>query len=249
MSDERRADAALQAALTLCAEGEPQAAEQLAGDAAARIKAHEPRAELLGGVARRCLEQGIESSLVCRRTRRCCRWRTPHFEHGRHKDAAANFATALRLFSHRVLHFDSLASPLADDPVGFSAPLRASRVAAAMRTPRGRTTTSSSQRPGSSAAERPVRLLVATRINADFLGEIRKYFGDHPRFEMRFVDFQEVHALDKFAKNPEKIISQTLAGKAGHTERDRGGVPGAPGLGRRRLRRVVHSPGGAADSG
>ena len=204
----------MQAALTLCAEEEPQAAERLAGDAAARIKAAEPRAELLGGVARWCLERGIGSSLVLPAYEALLQVADADFESGRHKDAAASFAAALRLFSHRVLHFDSLRSPLADDPVGFSAPLRVSRVAAAMRAPRGRSTTGSSS-PGSSTVERPARLLVATRINADFLGEIRKHFDDHPRFDMRFVDFQEVHELDRFAKNPERIVFQTLAGKPG----------------------------------
>ena len=60
-----------------------------------------------------------------------------------------------------------------------------------------------------------MRLLVATRINADFLGEIREHFGSHDGFEMRFVDFAEVHELDRFAKNPDKIAFQTLAGKPG----------------------------------
>ncbi len=60
-----------------------------------------------------------------------------------------------------------------------------------------------------------MRLLVATRINADFLGEIREHFGSHDGFEMRFVDFAEVHELDRFAKNPDKIVFQTLAGKPG----------------------------------
>jgi glycosyltransferase involved in cell wall biosynthesis len=60
-----------------------------------------------------------------------------------------------------------------------------------------------------------VRLLVATRINADFLGEIRAHFGSHDGFEMRFVDFADVHELDRFAKNPDKIVFQALAGKPG----------------------------------
>ena len=60
-----------------------------------------------------------------------------------------------------------------------------------------------------------MRLLVATRINADFLGEIREHFGSHDGFEMRFVDFAEAHELDRFAKNPDKIVFQTLAGKPG----------------------------------
>ena len=48
--------------------------------------------------------------------------------------------------THRVLHFDSLTSPLADDPAGFTAPLRESAVAAAMRAPRGRVSTGSTSR-------------------------------------------------------------------------------------------------------
>jgi glycosyltransferase involved in cell wall biosynthesis len=134
-----------------------------------------------------------------------------HYARGETKEAAHAFTDALRLATHRVLHFDNLTSPLADDPGGFTAPLRDSMVAQAMRAARGRASTGSTT-PGSST-NRPVRLLVATRINADFLNEIVEYFGAHPGFEMRFVDFAEAHELDRFAKRPERIVLQTLAGK------------------------------------
>ena len=138
-----------------------------------------------------------------------------HYARGETKEAAQAFTDALRLATHRVLHFDNLTSPLAEDPAGFTAPLRDSAVAKAMRAPRGRVSTGSTGRDGVStgSTSRPVRLLVATRINADFLNEIREHFGAHPGFEMRFVDFAEAHELDRFAKRPERIVLQTLAGK------------------------------------
>ena len=62
--------------------------------------------------------------------------------------------------------------------------------------------------PDAPATTRPVRLFIATRINADFLGEIREHFGAHPGFETRFVDFAEMHEMDRFAKKPDKIVSR-----------------------------------------
>ena len=69
-----------------------------------------------------------------------------HYAHGETKEAAQSFTEALRLATHRVLHFDNLTSPLADDPTGFTAPLRDSVVAKAMRAARGRVSTGSTTR-------------------------------------------------------------------------------------------------------
>jgi uncharacterized membrane protein YgcG len=110
----------------------------------------------------------------------------------------------LRIASHCVLHFESLRSPLADDPASFTAPLRSSKIAAAMRAPRGRSSGGGSSGDGvgggrssggvvgggpSSIPSRPTRLLIMTRVNADFLGEIREHFEHHAGYETRFVDF------------------------------------------------------------
>ncbi|MGN6575217.1 MAG: glycosyltransferase family 4 protein [Nocardioides sp.] len=148
-----------------------------------------------------------------------------HYAHGETKEAAHVFTEALRLATHRVLHFDTLTSPRADARAGSTAPLRDRAGGAAMRAARGRVSTGSttrdssatrdglSARDSSTSRARPVRLLLATRINADFLHEIRDHFGAHPNFEMRFLDFAEAHELDRFAKRPERIVLQTLAGK------------------------------------
>lgn len=217
------------AALELCEGGRYDDAEQLVGSAADRISSPMIRADLLVPVVERGLGAGRQPTVVVPAYAALLEAADEECARGELKRAAGTFTHAIKLATHRVLHFDSLTSPLADDPAGFTAPLRESAVAAAMRAPRGRVATGGvstgstsrgvstgySDRDGSSGRGRPVRLLVATRINADFLKEIREYFGGHEGFEMRFMDFAEVHELDRFAKNPDKIVFQTLAAKPG----------------------------------
>ena len=167
----------------------------------------ESRAQRLVTAAEEMLARGDATARVVPAYAALLEVADEHYARGETKEAAQSFTDALRLAMHRVLHFDNLTSPLSDDPAGFTAPLRDSAVAKAMRAPRGRVSTTSAH------PERPVRLLVATRINADFLTEIRDHFGAHPGFEMRFVDFAEAHELDRFAKRPERIVLQTLAAK------------------------------------
>ena len=110
---------------------------------------------------------------------------------------------------HRVLHFDHVTSPLASDPAGFTEPLARSVTARALRAPRGR-----SHGPGAveTGQARPTRLLLATRKNDDFLGEIRTHFTGHADFDTRFVDFLGVPELERYARDPAALVEQTLAG-------------------------------------
>jgi glycosyltransferase involved in cell wall biosynthesis len=132
-----------------------------------------------------------------------------HLAHQRFADAAETFDEAARTAFHRTLHFDGLRSPLADDPTGFTAPFRDSAVAAAVRAPRGHRgpDPTRSDRPG-----RRTRLLITTRKNDDFLGEIRQHFEEHTDFDTRYVDFLGVDALDRFAREPGELVEQVLGG-------------------------------------
>ena len=148
-----------------------------------------------------------------------------HLREGRHREAAEAYEAALRIAFHRVLHFDHPWSPLAADPAGFTAPLRDSRVAQLLRAPRGRRL-DTSRAPvrhvtgaGSTTGGRATRLVIMTRKNADFLGELRDFFTGHPDFEMRFVDFADAKVLTQFAKDPTNAVAQRLAGESRFADR------------------------------
>jgi glycosyltransferase involved in cell wall biosynthesis len=99
---------------------------------------------------------------------------------GRTEQAADLVAAAMMLAFHRGLHFDRLWSPLAEDPDGFLAPLRRSRVVHAMN---GATRL----RPPEPAG-RPLRLLIAFHLNDNFLREIRERYEGLDDVEVRYLD-------------------------------------------------------------
>jgi glycosyltransferase involved in cell wall biosynthesis len=112
----------------------------------------------------------------------------------------------MRTAFHRTLHFDGLHSPLADDPEGFTEPLRKSTVAQALQSPRG----TAAHRHGEGDPGRPTRLLIAVRKNDDFLHEIRDHFEAHPEFETRFVDVVELPDFERLVRSPAQVVEQLL---------------------------------------
>jgi glycosyltransferase involved in cell wall biosynthesis len=121
--------------------------------------------------------------------------------------SAAALSKAMMLAAHRVLHFDRLSSPLADDPDGFLAPFRRSQAARALESPRGRTTP-----PGPPPRDRPLRLLFATLINDNFLSEIRQRYENMPGVEIRFLDLNEGPGYQWLSQRGVDIIEHALGG-------------------------------------
>ncbi|MFD5251684.1 glycosyltransferase family 1 protein [Streptomyces bobili] len=105
------------------------------------------------------------------------------YSKGRTKEAAEALNRALFLNFHRVLHIDQLTSPLAKDAEGFVGPLYRSKAMQALSRPSGRKV------PAAPApTDRPLRLLITTSANDNFLHLIRERFGDHPGVELRYLD-------------------------------------------------------------
>ena len=213
LGDRRRGELARAGITRLREDGRHAEADELARSAAGRMQSSGSRAELLVEAARWSLDRGRPTQLALPAYAALLDLADESLAAGDVRAAGERFTEGLKIATHRVLHFDSITSPLADDPGGYTAPLRDCAVAKAMRAARGRARDGSADRAQSTTATRPVRLLIATRINADFLGEIREHFDAHPGFEARFIDFAEMHELDRFAKNPDRIVLQTLAGK------------------------------------
>jgi glycosyltransferase involved in cell wall biosynthesis len=209
LPDARRAELARDRAMDLLEAGRYDEAEDVVRSAARKIGDPRLRADLLGDVVSWLLAHGQQPTLAVEAVSAELEVADDHLAHQRYADAAETFDEAARTAFHRTLHFDGLRSPLADDPTGFTAPFRDSAVAAAVRAPRGHRGPDPTQvdRPG-----RRTRLLITTRKNDDFLGEIRQHFEEHTDFDTRYVDFLGVDALDRFAREPGGLVEQVLGG-------------------------------------
>ncbi|MDI9884206.1 glycosyltransferase family 1 protein [Streptomyces sp. HNM0645] len=129
------------------------------------------------------------------------------FAAGRTEKAATALDRALFLDFHRVLHIDQLSSPLAKDAEGFVAPLYRSKAMQALSRPQGRRT------PYKKApADRPLRLLVTTSANDNFLHHILDHFGDHPGVELRFLDLAASKHLKRIAWAGRRMLEDRLSG-------------------------------------
>jgi glycosyltransferase involved in cell wall biosynthesis len=126
---------------------------------------------------------------------------------GRWRKAAGAVYAAERLLFHRALHFDRMNSPLMDDPDRFLAEWRQSTAIAALSAPRGRSAAAASP-----PSDRPLRLLIATNGNANFLTEITQLFADRSDVEVRFLDLAADERRAKLAGATKLMIEQVLAG-------------------------------------
>jgi glycosyltransferase involved in cell wall biosynthesis len=128
---------------------------------------------------------------------------------GKVKQTAGSLTKVLNLAFHRIPQFDRLTSPLALDPGGFTAPLRRSAAARAVTAPRGRTSQAAPPAGG-----RPLRLLIVTHTNANFLPLIRAHYEDHPDVELRFLDLATDESLAPLAQGPQRMLEAVLGGQA-----------------------------------
>ncbi|MGW6649498.1 glycosyl transferase [Streptomyces sp. CB02130] len=129
------------------------------------------------------------------------------FAKGQYAPASVALYRALSLHFHRVLHIDQLSSPLAKDAEGFVAPLQKSPAYRAVARPHGRKTP-----PKSSPSDRPLRLLVTTSTNANFLQHILARYEDHPGVELRFLDLAAHKPFKKIAWAAPQMLEDRLSG-------------------------------------
>ncbi|MEV5630067.1 glycosyltransferase family 1 protein [Micromonospora tulbaghiae] len=125
------------------------------------------------------------------------------------KKAAAAVSRAWSLASNRVLHFDRLSSPMSDDPGAFLAPFRESTAARKLSEPRGRLA------PAAPApTDRPLRLLVTTLINDNFLQEILERYRAMPNVEVRFLDLYEDPVTRPLALSGSTVMEHLLGAES-----------------------------------
>ncbi|MFG2627636.1 hypothetical protein [Streptomyces sp. NPDC048473] len=203
--DELLANIARRAVARMARTDRPFVAERVLGVCAHRVRDRRLKADLLGeaadaqlsrGLAPRHLFHAYAAELTCADV---------HLKAGRKKEAAASCAKALLLAFHRIAHFDSATSPLADAPARFTAPLRRSRTVKALLSSRTR------REPAAPLpTDRPVRLLFAHSGNDNFLPLITRHFTESTGVETRILDTAADPVLAPLAKGMSRVIGRSL---------------------------------------
>ena len=205
--ERRRAALARRLQTSMVNAGQPGSALAMAERVVPLVTDPRTRAELLGPAADRDLAAGrVPASLhdvVAGELARAELLRA-----GTHPiQAPPVVGRAFDLLFHRVLHFDSLSSPLTDDPAHFLAPLHDSAIGCRFATPAGR---SAAAVP---AAGRPPRVLFLTGLNDNFLTPIRERYEAMPEVEARRLDMSPGTPVRTFLNNGRaKLIAHRLAG-------------------------------------
>jgi glycosyltransferase involved in cell wall biosynthesis len=190
--------------------GHADSADRLAAGVARYLHDPQTRADLLGPAADRELAAGrVPSTLQDVAAGELARADGLYL--GRHPvRAPMAVARALDLLFHRVAHYDSLSSPLAEDPEGFLAPLHNSAVGRALAAPAGR---SGSARPQPTG--RPPRLLFLTGLNDNFVLPICERYEATPGVDVRRLDMSPGTAVRSFLGNGRaKLIAHRLTGSS-----------------------------------
>ncbi|BAG21775.1 MULTISPECIES: glycosyltransferase [Streptomyces] len=183
--------------------------------AAAKIPDPELKAQLLHESAMTEVSKGISPRDLVKAVDGHLAHADDQFAKGLHESASVSLYRALSLGFHRVLHIDQLSSPLAKDAEAFVAPLRKSAAYRAVAQPRGRKTP-----PKSPPSDRPLRLLVTTSTNANFLQHILARYGDHPGVELRFLDLAAQKPLKRIAWAAPQMLEDRLSGGTSEYQRD-----------------------------
>ncbi|MFF1542793.1 glycosyltransferase family 4 protein [Streptomyces sp. NPDC058291] len=167
---------------------EPRSRADLLGEAA--------ELELSHGLVPRRLREAYAAELACA---------DALLQEGHRAAAAGSAVKALMLAFHRVPHLDGLTSPLAEDPAGFTAPMRRSPALKAIAKPRGRKEPAAPTPDG-----RPLRLLVVHRANANFLPLITDHYEQHADVEVRVLDLAADPELAPLARGLQRMVGRSL---------------------------------------
>jgi hypothetical protein len=108
------------------------------------------------------------------------------FARKEYRKASNDVYRAARLLFHRGVQFDSVTTPLTEDPDAYLATWRASTAAQTLWAQHGRST-----KAAPAPSDRPLRLLVVTGGNTGFLGEIVERYQTMPGVDLRFVNLSD----------------------------------------------------------
>ncbi|MFF7200356.1 glycosyltransferase family 1 protein [Streptomyces sp. NPDC008141] len=193
--------------------GRPGGATLALTTAARRIENREIRTALLDEAVRTELNKGIAPRALDSTVQELLTQADGLYKAGDPAAAASALDRALVLGFHRVVHIDQLSSPLAADPTAFSAPVHASAVMRKIGEPRGRKTPAATP-----PSDRPLRLLVTTSANDNFLKLVLSHYEDHPGVEVRYLDLAATPAMKRISWAGRRMIENRLGGDALYAE-------------------------------
>ncbi|MEV0005054.1 glycosyltransferase family 1 protein [Micromonospora sp. NPDC050980] len=173
---------------------------------ASKLRTPAARARMLGEAASRELKAGMPPRDLNGAVEALLKVADQRHRADENTAAADLLNRAMTLAFDRVLHIDQLTSPLAEDPEGFITPFRRSLAATTVASPRGRL-----QPAAPPPTDRPLRLLIATSANDNFLKLIRSYYDAHPGVEVRFVDLAANAALKSVTWASKPMLEHRLS--------------------------------------
>lgn len=187
LDDDRRVELAVPQIAALNRAGRLDEGSVLADAVGGKLATARARADLLGRVVAVDLGEGRTPAQLKGAYAAELTYSNRLLARGRTDRAIASFLQATRLAFHRAAHFNSTDSPLASDPSGFTRPLRRSQVLKAVTVPHGRERESVSP-----PTDRPVRILIMTDGNTNFVGDLHRHLETETGSDVRFVDPEDL---------------------------------------------------------
>ncbi|SCG78757.1 glycosyltransferase [Micromonospora humi] len=206
MPDSVRTKVARQVAKGMAWADRPDGEAMVLTATASKLRKPAARARMLGEAASRELKAGVPPRDLDGAVEALLKVADQRHRADENVAAADLLNRAMTLAFDRVLHIDQLTSPLAEDPEGFIAPFRRSLAATTVASPRGRL-----QPAAPPPTDRPLRLLIATSANDNFLKLIRSYYDAHPGVEVRFVDLAANAALKSVTWASKPMLEHRLS--------------------------------------
>ncbi|GAA2294715.1 hypothetical protein GCM10009853_058390 [Glycomyces scopariae] len=213
LSDKFRARIARRVAESMYWAGKPSGGAYALGLAASKMSDLPVKAKLLDDVMRQEFKRGVTPQHTNQAVRALLDLADQQYAAGRLEEAAVNLNRALVVGFHRVTHIDQLSSPLAADPRKFVKRFHRSTALQAVQAPQGR------QRPAAPApTDRPLRLLVTTSANDNFLHHILDRYRAHPGVEVRYLDLAAQNSLKRITGSDWRIVQTKLGGDDEYAE-------------------------------
>lgn len=205
VSSERRGRIGADLVARLYASGRPRAAAQLCGSLHEGLRTARDRADLLGGVVARLVDRGTIPPDLRVAVAAELRYADELLTAGDGGRAAGSLLQARRLAFDQGVHLSHTTSPLAEDPSGFTAPLRSSATVATISRPRGRVAPAAPM-----PLDRPPRVVIATQGNTNFVRQLERHLVDDRQMEVRSIDLADLGRAARLVRDPWRLLSSLL---------------------------------------
>jgi len=207
LSNSRRVRLAVLVISSLQHAGEGAAADRLTEAVLPRLGSTRYRADLLGGLVQRSIVLGDMPRNAVEAYAAELRYADELLARRKPEAATGSLLQATRLAFHRAIHYDATESPLAQDPAGFTSPLRRSVALSKVAARRGR------RQPATPAPQdRPLRLMLATHGNTNFLGDLRQRLEAREDVELKVISLADIGQAAPLARDSRRFLEPSLAG-------------------------------------